>query len=212
MSVSSWSTVLVIAKRPVPGKVKTRLTPPFTPEQAAALAAAALRDTLATAAAVPAARHVLLFDGDPSGWVPEGWDVVEQVEGDLDARLTAGFVTVADGGPAVLVGMDTPQVTVSDLPPLPTGADACLGLATDGGFWAIGFADPARAAAVIPDVPMSTDRTGVEQHRRLRAAGMTVVDLGVLTDVDDETTARAVAATAPRSRFAGELLGITGRR
>ena len=203
--------MIVIAKRPVPGRVKTRLTPPFTPEQAAALAAAALHDTLAAADAVPAARHVLLFDGDPSGWVPDGWDVVEQVEGDLDARLTAGFVTVAPGGPAVLVGMDTPQVTAADLPPLPATADACLGLATDGGFWALGFADPARAAVVIPDVPMSTDRTGVEQHRRLRAAGMTVVDLGVLTDVDDETTARAVAAAAPGSRFAGEMLNITGR-
>lgn len=207
----SWSTVIVIAKRPVPGRVKTRLTPPFSPEQAAALAAAALHDTLTAADAVPAARHVLLFDGDPSGWVPAGWDVVDQVEGDLDVRLTAGFVAVGAGGPAVLVGMDTPQVTAADLPPLAAGVDACLGLATDGGFWALGLADPARAAAVIPDVPMSTDRTGVEQHRRLRAAGMTVVDLGVLTDVDDETTARAVAALAPRSRFAGEMLNITGR-
>ena len=207
----TWSTVIVIAKRPLPGRVKTRLTPPFTPEQAAALAAAALHDTLAAADAVPAARHVLLFEGDPTGWVPAGWDVVEQVEGGLDARLTAGFVTVAGGGPAVLVGMDTPQITAADLPTLPEGTDSCLGLATDGGFWAIGFADPSRATAVIPDVPMSTDRTGVEQHRRLRAAHLTVLDLAVMTDVDDETTARSVAGLAPGSRFAGEMLRVTGR-
>ena len=45
--------VVVIAKEPIPGRVKTRLTPPFTPQQAAALAEAALADTLAAVAAAP---------------------------------------------------------------------------------------------------------------------------------------------------------------
>ncbi|MYV71339.1 glycosyltransferase, partial [Streptomyces sp. SID2131] len=39
------TTLLVIAKQPLPGRVKTRLTPPFTPEEAASLAEAALADT-----------------------------------------------------------------------------------------------------------------------------------------------------------------------
>lgn len=203
--MSGWRTVIVIAKRPVPGRVKTRLTPPFTPEQAATLAAAAVRDTLAAADAVPAARHVLLFDGDPDGWVPKGWDVVAQVDGDLDARLTAGFLAVAGGGPAVLVGMDTPQVTPAHLPALGDDDDACLGLAPDGGFWAIGFRDPARAADVIPGVPMSTDHTGADQLARMRAAGLRTTLLGELTDIDDEATAREVAAAAPGSRFAAAL-------
>ena len=55
--------VLVIAKEPVPGRVKTRLTPPFSPRQAADLARAALADTLAAVAAVPAARPVIALDG-----------------------------------------------------------------------------------------------------------------------------------------------------
>ena len=54
--------VIVIAKEPVPGRVKTRLTPPFTPHAAAFLAQAALADTLAAVAATPVTRHVLALD------------------------------------------------------------------------------------------------------------------------------------------------------
>src|SRR5262249_47524960 len=62
--------ILVIAKAPVPGRVKTRLTPPFSPRQAARLAEAALADTLAVASRVPAARHVIALDGEPRHWLP----------------------------------------------------------------------------------------------------------------------------------------------
>ncbi len=66
------TTLLVIAKEPVPGRVKTRLTPPFTPAEAAALAEAALADTLAVALATPADRHVLVLDGSPARGRPRG--------------------------------------------------------------------------------------------------------------------------------------------
>ncbi|GAB2471058.1 hypothetical protein GCM10027162_78090 [Streptomyces incanus] len=70
------TTLLVIAKEPRPGRVKTRLTPPFTPGQAAELAEAALADTLHAVAATPAARRVLVLDGAPGPWLPPGFDVV----------------------------------------------------------------------------------------------------------------------------------------
>ena len=58
------TTLLVIAKEPRPGRVKTRLTPPFTPEEAAALAEASLADTLRRRGARrPARRRVLVLDG-----------------------------------------------------------------------------------------------------------------------------------------------------
>jgi glycosyltransferase A (GT-A) superfamily protein (DUF2064 family) len=64
-------TLLVIAKSPAPGRVKTRLTPPCTPEQAARLAGAALSDTLAAAARTRrAARRVLVLDGASGPWLP----------------------------------------------------------------------------------------------------------------------------------------------
>ena len=62
--------VVVIAKEPIPGRVKTRLTPPFTPEEAAALAEASLTDTLAAVADTTVARRVLALDGTPGRWLP----------------------------------------------------------------------------------------------------------------------------------------------
>src|SRR5215208_6714786 len=73
------TALLVIAKAPVPGRVKTRLSPPCTPEQAATLAAAALRDTLEAAAASRRARRlVLALDGSAPSWLPPGIEVIPQ--------------------------------------------------------------------------------------------------------------------------------------
>ncbi len=91
VSVSGPTEVLVIAKEPVAGRVKTRLCPPFTPAEAAELAAAALADTLEAVLALPARRRVLVLDGRPGPWVPPGFDVVPQSAGGLDERLAAAF-------------------------------------------------------------------------------------------------------------------------
>jgi hypothetical protein len=102
------ATLLVIAKAPVPGRVKSRLVPPYTHAQAAALAEAALIDTLHGVLAAPARRRVLVLDGSPGPWLPAGFDVMEQAGGGLDERLAAAFDAVA--GPALIVGMDrTPE-------------------------------------------------------------------------------------------------------
>jgi glycosyltransferase A (GT-A) superfamily protein (DUF2064 family) len=201
-------TLLVIAKEPRPGRVKTRLTPPFTPEEAAALAEAALADTLAAVAAAPAARRVLVLDGRPGPWLPPGFEVVPQSAGGLDERLAAAFARC--GGPALLVGMDTPQVTPALLTVGFDGCDAYLGLAEDGGFWALGLAAP--DPALVRGVPMSTERTGAVQRDRLLRAGLRLRALPPLRDVDTAADAHAVAATAPRSRFAAELGRLTTGR
>ncbi|MFI6873512.1 DUF2064 domain-containing protein [Streptomyces sp. NPDC050400] len=195
------TTLLVIAKEPRPGRVKTRLTPPFTPEQAAALATAALTDTLRAVAATPARRRVLVLDGRAGPWLPPGFDVVPQCAGGLDERLAAAFAGCA--GPALLIGMDTPQVTPELLTVDFAGYDACFGPADDGGFWALGLADP--DPALLRGVPMSTPATGAVQRARLMAAGLRVRDLPGLRDVDTAADAEAVAAAAPGSRFAAEL-------
>jgi rSAM/selenodomain-associated transferase 1 len=200
--------LLVIAKQPLAGRVKTRLCPPCTPEQAARLARAALEDTLAACdAARQAGRRVLVLDGRPGAWLPAGWDVVPQRGRGLAERLAAAFEDA--GGPALLVGMDTPQVR----PGLLDGAlaalarcDAAFGPATDGGYWAIGLrtSDP----AVFAGVPMSRHDTGAIQRARLAALGLRTVDLVALRDVDDIAAARAVAADAPDTRFAAALAAI----
>jgi uncharacterized protein len=198
--------LVVIAKAPVPGRSKTRLCPPCTPVQAAALAEAALHDTLAAVAAAPARRRLLALDGSHDSWLPEGLEVVPQAGGGLGARLAAALE--AAGGPALVVGMDTPQLSAADLvaatAPLEDGqADAVLGPALDGGYWAIGLRSPdARAFA---GVPMSSERTCTVQRRRLGELGLGVAMLHELRDVDDIADARAVAAAAPYTAFASEL-------
>jgi len=203
------TTLLVIAKQPVPGRVKTRLVPPCTHEQAAALAEAALADTLHTAAMVPARRRVLVLDGEPGPWLPPGFDIVPQCGGPLDERLAAAFAAVR--GPALLIGMDTPQVTTGLLTVDWQDADAVFGPAADGGFWALGLRVP--DPALLRGVPMSTASTGAVQRARLVAAGLRVADLPVLRDVDTAADAVAVARQAPRGRFAArvrELAAVLG--
>ncbi|MGW1671290.1 TIGR04282 family arsenosugar biosynthesis glycosyltransferase [Streptomyces sp. NPDC002324] len=210
-AADSPTTLLVIAKEPVPGRVKTRLTPLHTPREAATLARASLLDTLDTVLRTPARRRILVLDGNPGPWVPTGFDVVPQVSGGLDERI-AGAFALCDDGPALLVGMDTPQLTADLLTGVGRdGHDAWFGPAADGGFWALGFADPSRDGRLVRGVPMSTDRTGAVQRFRLTEAGLTVRDLPSLRDVDTPADAAAVAGLCPPgSRFAAVLSSLAG--
>jgi len=208
--------VLVIAKEPVPGRVKTRLTPPYTPAEAAVLAEAALADTLAAAGRARVARRVLALDGRPGRWLPPGFDVIGQRGAGLDERIAWALADARAAWPApvVLIGMDTPQVTPGLLAaaaePLVSGAaDATFGMAEDGGFWLLGLReiDP----ALVLGVPMSRPDTGARQLARLEQAGLRVLRLPELTDVDTADEAERVAAATPGSRFAACLQALSAR-
>jgi rSAM/selenodomain-associated transferase 1 len=199
-------TVIVLAKAPEPGRVKTRLCPPCDPGEAARLAEAALVDTLSAVAATPTRRRVLVLEGTPGPWLPTGFEVLPQRGDGLDERLAHAFSDVGEGG--VLIGMDTPQVTPELLAESlrllhTTPADAVLGPAVDGGWWGIGLLAP--DPAVFVGVPMSTSTTGAAQRARLRALGLRTKSLPSLRDVDDIEDAVAVAHDAPRGHFAGTL-------
>jgi uncharacterized protein len=198
--------VLVIAKEPVPGRVKTRLCPPCNEEQAAKIAAAALADTLDVVTATPAVRRTLVIEGDYRP--PGGWRSVAQRGEGLAERIARGYGdTALPRVGSFLVGMDTPQLTrdliihARDLLGS-RGVDAVLGLAVDGGWWGLGLRDPADAR-VLDGVPMSTPRTGADTLDALQTRGLTVARLPVLRDVDTVSDAWAVAAQCqPTSRFA----------
>lgn len=201
--------LLVIAKSPVPGRVKTRLCPPYDPAEAARLAAAALADVLDAVRGTPAARRVLILDGNPDLIDHAGFEVVPQVAGTLDVRLAAAFAGAA-GAPAFLVGMDTPQLT----PRLLTEAgaalsehDSCLGLAVDGGWWGLGLRRP--DPDLVLGVPCSLSTTGRAQQERLIARGLSVSMLPVLRDVDVAGDASLVATLAPGTRFAWVLADLS---
>ena len=196
-------TLVLLAKEPVAGRVKTRLHSAFSPTESAALARACLEDTFDALSSAPAAHRIVALDGTDGPWIPPGFDVVPQSPGDLGDRLAAAFrETLArdDHAPALLVGMDTPQLGAHLTGVDFDGADAVLGLTDDGGYWAIGL----RTAddRVFEGVPMSTRHTGTAQLRRLRELGLRVTLLPRLRDVDEPADARAVALAAPATRFA----------
>ncbi|MEO8518115.1 MAG: DUF2064 domain-containing protein [Dermatophilaceae bacterium] len=195
-------TLLVIAKSPVAGQVKTRLTTGFTPAQAAALAQASLRDTLDTVIAAPASRRVIAWDGALRSWLPDGVQVLAQRGDGLDERISNALEEGFDHpgyGPVLLVGMDTPQLRPAHLGLDWGGADAVLGLCPDGGFWALGLRH--FHPDVVKGVPMSTPQTGRYQLERLRSLGFVVKLLDPMRDVDTPADAAAVARLTPDSRF-----------
>ncbi|HEY1642247.1 MAG TPA: DUF2064 domain-containing protein [Streptosporangiaceae bacterium] len=205
--------LVVIAKEPVPGRVKTRLSPAYSPRQAARLAEASLADTLAAAALVPGVRRVLALDGAPGRWLPGGFEVTSQCGGGLDQRIAAALAAAYSRlpVPVVLIGMDTPQVTpvlleAALLPLLAGTADAAFGPADDGGFWLLGLRRP--DPRLVLGVPMSQPHTGAVQLARLAEAGLRVHRVPALIDVDTAADAAAVAALAPHSRFAAALRSI----
>lgn len=219
------TTLIVLAKAPVPGRVKTRLCPPATPAEAADVAAAALLDTLDAAAVVPDSRTLVAITGDLAqaarrADLRHALGRVERTpqRGDgLGERIVAAHAEAArrfPGSPALLIGMDTPQVS-PDL--LAEGvrrldeSDAVLGLATDGGWWALGLREPTDAAPVA-DVPMSRSDTGERTLAALRGAGLRVANLPGLTDVDTAVEAVAVSGMVPGSRFAAAVDRVTAFR
>jgi rSAM/selenodomain-associated transferase 1 len=203
------TAIIIIAKEPIPGRAKTRLCPPCTPTKAATIAAAALADTLTTVRSTPATARILALDGRPGAWIPDGFVVIPQLGSGLDERIANAFSAIT--GPAVLVGMDTPQLRPALILDAvralhAPGVDAVLGPAHDGGWWTIGLrhADP----RVFVGVPMSTEHTCDDQRARLATLGLHTRMLPTLRDVDTYDDAVAVAAEIPTSRFARAVAGL----
>jgi len=195
-------TIAVIAKECIPGRVKTRLHPPFSLAEAAEIAAASLGDTLDVVRSVPADRRILFFDGSNPPAEAEGFEILQQNEGTLDERL--GYLFDSVDGPLLMIGMDTPQVSRTLLEPAVErrhdDIDAWFGFASDGGFWALGMREP--NGDLIRGVAMSEAETGRDQLERLLEADLRVKLLAEINDVDSIDDAREVAAIAPDGRFA----------
>lgn len=202
--------IIVLAKLPLAGRVKTRLTPPCTPHEAAAVAEAALRDTLDVVRFAATTRPdrfgetvVVLerFGLETPPWIGTEFRSVDQCAGGLGVRLAHAFSAVH--GPAILIGMDTPQVTADLLVEAADALDAndsVIGAAADGGFWIIGFAGSHPNA--FDGVAMSTDQTGLDQVLRLKELGLSPQFLPELHDIDVFADACAVASQFLGSRTA----------
>ncbi len=204
----------IITKTPEAGRVKTRLCPPCTPQQAADVAAAALADTIEAVDQLVGTgaidvRRVMLLDGEPGEWIPAHYDIVAQ-RGDacLGVRLANGF---DDLGPGVIIGMDTPACARwlgAAVEAVASGGDV-IGLTTDGGYWVIGLASV--DAGVFDGVPMSASHTGLAQLRRLHQLGRRVRLLPMGRDLDNVGDLAAVASSAMDGHLptvARQVLGL----
>jgi uncharacterized protein len=203
--------MMVIAKTPVIGRVKTRLCPPLSFQQACDVAWACLLDTLDTAASVPAARHVLVLDGEAGPWIPDIFEVIAQRGVGLAERLAAAFDDVDDAG--IVIAMDTPHVAAehlsAGLAALADRDDAVLGLADDGGYWVIGLRRGVDVTAVFGTIPMSTSQTGAAQRRQLDLLGLRTTMLASYRDIDTMEDLYVVVAGMADGRLPELLSGFS---
>jgi uncharacterized protein len=201
-------TLLVVAKAPVAGLAKTRVAKTVGDELAADLAAAALLDTLDAAIAL-GWPLVVAMTGDLTRAARaeeiaqqlDRTEVIEQRGEGLGERLANAHADADSGHGVVQVGMDTPQLTVEDLfaaGRLVADGKRVVGPAEDGGWWLLGLADPAEAAA-LKDVPMSQADTGELTEAALAGP---VEHLRTLRDMDTWDDAVAIAQDIPISRLA----------
>ena len=241
------TAIIIMAKNPVPGRVKTRLAPPLAAVQAADVAAAAIWDTVVAARSFTAEVLVAWEDGGhadvpaisglpwagggvgsspaASQGAPTGSPTarssnvtnaaepvrrIPQVGASLGERLDHAIATgfAIHPGPQVVIGMDTPQVGPEDLHAVAQLAgepgESGIGLAVDGGFWALALGSA--PAAFLAEVPMSQSDTGQRTVQHLCELGFRVRWGPRLEDVDDAGSAQRVAALAPQTRFAARYL------
>jgi rSAM/selenodomain-associated transferase 1 len=200
--------VVVFAKRPAPGAVKTRMCPPLTPTQAAALYAAMLDDVLATTArAVASAGAAAWLAVDPPDAVaqlarrcPPGFLAIDQRGADLGARMEHAVAAAAAAGFArvLLRGSDNPALPPSAIAAgfaALDDADLAVGPDRDGGYGWIALRGPARG---LFDHPMSTASVLDDTLARAAARGLRTRTLSTHFDLD--TTADLAELAGARAR------------
>lgn len=186
--------VIVMAKAPRPGGVKTRLVPPLTDTAAARLAACFFADTVSLALNVTQQVVIAYAPTDGRAALEErlsgaGLLWLEQRGDDLGERL-AGVVERAatlDLGPLLVVGADSPTLPrdflITALEALAGGrADVALGPTEDGGYYAVGVRAP--AVGLFDSVEWSTPRAYAQTARNAARAGLRLLELPRWYDVD----------------------------
>lgn len=185
--------LLVFAKAPVPGRVKTRLARHLGRRAAAGLYRGLLADTVAMAVSARVAPVEL--------WVSPGrhpaldaiarrHGLVQRVQppGDLGVRMDrASRRALADGGPVVIIGGDCTGLTAGHLAEafgaLEAGREVVLAPAPDGGYTLVGLARP--VPALFRAMPWGTSAVLAESRRRLRRARVDAQLLAPADDLDD---------------------------
>ena len=195
--------VAILAKAPVPGYAKTRLIPALGADGAAALQAAMLKRTLATALAagigpvtlwcVPDRSHPAFAEA-----AAQGVALAEQPAGDIGQRMQTAMAAATTSGGIIVIGTDCPALTPGHLRQAATALaeqDAVVIPAEDGGYVLLGLRQA--NAAVFAGVAWSTPQVMAQTRARLAAAGLRHAEFSPLFDVDRSSDLPRLYALMP---------------
>jgi rSAM/selenodomain-associated transferase 1 len=214
--------VVIVAKAPRSGLVKTRLVPPLHHAHAADLYRCFLLDRIEQVATLGGVRRVIAYfpadAADTFAAMAPGYELVAQTGADLTERLTDCVARLFGDGLEGVILMD------SDSPTLPTAylraaarllaegtTDVVIGPCEDGGYYLLGLRAP--RPELFVDMPWSTPRVLEETWTRALAAGLHVTCLAPWFDVDTGRDLARLRATLGRAggprhtrRFLTEIL------
>jgi len=187
------AALIMFAKAPVAGHVKTRLSPPLTPDEAASLHGSLVLDLLERCQSLKGCDKILagaptpehpFFGAMKTRFKIPVWD---QVGHDLGARMAHTFQSSL-GSPyhsVLIVGTDIPGITV----PLISTAfkslqenDVVVGPTLDGGYYLIGLRSP--VPELFENIPWSTDSVFALTEEKITALGLSLKILPMLRDLD----------------------------
>lgn len=229
--LSALSSALVIfAKAPIPGQVKTRLCPPLTPDEAATLHGSFVLDTVERTkvavlklklsldrylACAPSATHVFFKIMEER----QGVKLLDQVGDNLGARMNQAFQTVFAQGyrQVLLMGTDVPTLPLEYFEQALTSLenhDLVLGPALDGGYYLIGL--KRMAPELFVDIPWSADQVLRLTQKSAERIGLKAFlispwrDVDTLADLEALIEACTVESKKPKHErsFSGRTTGV----
>jgi len=186
--------LLIFARRPYPGRVKTRLVPLLSPEEAASLYECMLRDVLTRTRELAGVTRFLFYEDDPeaAGYfreLDEGLLLQQQVGFDLGQRLTDAFARVFAGRffVAAVIGTDSPDLPLSYIEQAFAGleagrVDVVFGPVEDGGYYLAALKKP--CPELFREIPWSTGAVLETSRNRAAAAGLSPLFLPRWHDID----------------------------
>lgn len=213
------NVLITVAKRPAPGQTKTRLVPPLSPEQAAALYEALLRDTLDLMRTVTDVQRVIAYlpheARDYFAELAPDFELIPQVGADLGARLDALVQHYLARGAerVVIMNSDGPTLPVENVRQafarLIAPDDLVLGPSDDGGYYLIGLRQP--APRVLREVRMSTPHVLSDTLHLAHAENRRVQLLSPWYDVDDQRSLARLRAELQTSAVAPHTRSVLER-
>jgi rSAM/selenodomain-associated transferase 1 len=193
-----------MAKAPLPGHVKTRLAPQFTPDECAQVQELLVRRAAEWACEQAPAAAYLAYDPPEeraavAALVPAAMELLPQRAGDLGERLQAAtaHVLAAHAGPLLVVGVDTRLTHAhaqAALAQLDAGSDAVFGPALDGGYYLVALARPAPELFAIEPSAWGGPEVLDRSLAAARAAGLTATTIATERDLDTAADAAELVA------------------